>query len=59
MSALQSAAASRAEAVKVSRILDYLGLWILFMVLTGSYHISRIVAMSFCEPRSCIGRLSS
>ena len=25
------------------------------------YHasISRIVAMSFCEPRSCIGRLSS
>ena len=22
-------------------------------------HVSRIVAMSFCEPRSCIGRLSS
>ena len=29
------------------------------MVLAASEPQSRIVAMSFCEPRSCIGRLSS
>ena len=27
--------------------------------LNRAYRRSRIVAMSFCEPRSCIGRLSS
>jgi len=45
MSALQSAASSRAEAIQVSRIVDYLGLFILFMVLTGSYHIHAMLTM--------------
>ena len=29
------------------------------IVLSEKKEVSRIVAMSFCEPRSCIGRLSS
>ncbi|MEE9396183.1 MAG: bacterial ammonia monooxygenase, subunit AmoA [Methylococcales bacterium] len=39
MSASQSAVRSHAEAVKVSRTIDYLILWTLFLVVLGGYHI--------------------
>ena len=32
---------------------------IILKLTVAQEDISRIVAMSFCEPRSCIGRLSS
>ena len=45
MSALQSAVRSHAEAVQVSRTIDYFGLWIFFMVVCGSYHIHGMLTM--------------
>ena len=39
MSASQSAVRSRAEAVKVSRTLDYMILFTLFFIILGGYHI--------------------
>lgn len=45
MSALQSAVRSHAEAVQVSRTIDYLGMFILFFVLCGSYHIHAMLTM--------------
>ena len=58
---------SREEAPRLYSILDYLcsrgGLPMpkVYIIPTDSPNAfaSRIVAMSFCEPRSCIGRLSS
>ena len=40
-------------------VLHYLGLMALLLDALFVLAASRIVAMSFCEPRSCIGRLSS
>ncbi|MGR8934090.1 MAG: bacterial ammonia monooxygenase, subunit AmoA [Gammaproteobacteria bacterium] len=39
MSASQSAVRSRAEAVKVSRTLDYMILFVVFFIVLGGYHI--------------------
>ena len=45
MSASTSAVRSHAEAVKVSRTIDYLGLFILFFVVLGGYHIHAMLTM--------------
>lgn len=45
MSTSSSAVRSHAEAVQVSRTVDWLGIFILFMVLTGSYHIHGMLTM--------------
>ena len=45
MSTVQSAVKSHAEAVKVSRTIDYLGLFILFFVITGGYHVHAMLTM--------------
>jgi methane/ammonia monooxygenase subunit A len=45
MSALQSAVRSHAEAVQVSRTIDYFGLFIFFFVIVGSYHIHAMLTM--------------
>jgi methane/ammonia monooxygenase subunit A len=45
MSALQSAVNSHAEAVKVSRTIDWLGLFVFFFVVCGSYHIHAMLTM--------------
>jgi methane/ammonia monooxygenase subunit A len=45
MSALQSAVRSHAEAVQVSRTVDYLILFIVFFVVLGSYHIHAMLTM--------------
>ncbi|WP_054774741.1 bacterial ammonia monooxygenase, subunit AmoA [Methylogaea oryzae] len=45
MSTLQSAVRSHAEAVQVSRTIDYLILFIVFFVVVGSYHIHAMLTM--------------
>jgi methane/ammonia monooxygenase subunit A len=45
MSATSSAVRSHAEAVQVSRTVDYLGLFILFFVVLGGYHIHAMLTM--------------
>lgn len=45
MSALQSAIRSHAEAVKISRTIDYMVMFILFFILLGSYHIHAMLTM--------------
>jgi methane/ammonia monooxygenase subunit A len=45
MSTVQSAVKSHAEAVSVSRTIDYLGLFILFFVVLGGYHVHAMLTM--------------
>jgi len=45
MSALNSAVRSHAEAVQVSRTVDYIGLFVFFFVVCGSYHIHAMLTM--------------
>jgi methane/ammonia monooxygenase subunit A len=45
MSATQSAVRSHAEAVQVSRTIDYIGIFVLFFVVLGGYHIHAMLTM--------------
>jgi len=45
MSTVQSAVKSHAEAVQVSRAIDYLGLFILFFVVLGGFHVHAMLTM--------------
>ncbi len=45
MSTVQSAVKSHAEAVSVSRTIDYLGLFILFFVVLGGFHVHAMLTM--------------
>jgi len=45
MSAAQSAVRSHAEAVQVSRTIDWMALFVVFFVIVGSYHIHAMLTM--------------